>query len=83
MCALLHYLDDFLLIGKPHSDECAVSLELTEAVCRLLGVPLAMLKREGPSCLLVFLGILIDTMAMELRLPPERLERLVRTICQW
>ena len=83
VCALLHYLDDFLLIGKPHSDECAVSLELTEAVCRLLGVPLAMLKREGPSCLLVFLGILIDTMAMELRLPPERLERLVRTIGQW
>ena len=80
---LLHYLDDFLFIGKPQSDECAVSLELTEATCQELRLPLAMRKREGPACLLGFLGILIDTVAMELRLPPERLERLVRVIRQW
>ena len=82
-CALLHYLDDFLLVGKPESEECAASLELTRTVCQQLGVPLAMHKLEGPSCSLVFLGIVIDTVAMELRLPSERLVRLGRLIGQW
>ena len=82
-CTMIHYLDDFLLIGKPRSEECAVSLELTQAVCRQLGVPLAMHKLEGPSNALVFLGIMVDTVAMELRLPSERLGRLTRTINQW
>ena len=82
-CALLHYLDDFLIIGKPQSEECAGSVALTQAVCQKLGVPLAMHKCEGPSCSLTFLGILIDTVAMELQLPPERLERLGKTVEQW
>ena len=77
-CALLHYLDDFLIIGKPQSEECAGSVALTQAVCQKLGVPLATHKCEGPSCSLTFLGVL-----MELRLPPERLERLAKTVNQW
>ena len=82
-CALLHYLDDFLIIGKPQSEECAGSVVLTQAVCWKLGVPLAMHKCKGPSCSLTFLGILIDAMVMELWLPPERLGRLAKTVDQW
>ena len=79
----MHYLDDFLIIGKPQSEECAGSVALTQAVCQKLGVLQAMRKCEGPTCSLTFLGVLIDTMAMELCLPPKRLEQLAKTVNQW
>ena len=50
-CPLLHYLDDFLLVRGAGSEECAVSLRVTQEVCRQFGVPLAMHKLEGPSML--------------------------------
>ena len=37
----LHYLDDFLLIGKPQSGECDAALQLALSVCSELGVPIA------------------------------------------
>ena len=82
-CPLLHYLDDFLLVGGVGSEECTVSLRVTQEVCRQLGVPLAMYKLEGPVCCLTFLGITIDTEAMELRLPADKLARLRSMIQQW
>lgn len=45
------------------------------STCRL-GIPVAVQKTEGPSTTLVFLGILIDTYAFELRLPIDKLSRL-------
>ena len=66
-----HYLDDFITIGPPGSDVCNASLDRILAVCRDLGVPLAIEKLEGPSQCLVFLGIEIDTVRCQLRLPAE------------
>ena len=43
-------------------------------------MPLALEKMEGPACALTFLGIYIDTVAQEIRLPEEKLAHLVR---QW
>ena len=40
-------------------------------------------KTEGPSTLLVFLGILIDTETFELRLPAEKLSRLQEAMRLW
>ena len=82
-CPLLHYLDDFLLVGRAGSDECATSLQVAQKVCQQLGVPLAMHKLEGPACCLTFLGITIDTEAMVLRLPEVKLARLGGMIQQW
>ena len=69
----LHYLDDFLFIGEPESRECADALRTAEEVCAWLGIPLAWEKREGPECVLGFLGVELDTNRMELRLPREKL----------
>ena len=77
---LLHYLDDFLLVGGVGSEECAASLRVTQEVCRQLGVPLVMHKLDGPACCLTFL---IDTEAMELRLPADKLAQLGSMIQQW
>ena len=79
----LHYLDDFLLFGDPNSPQCEVSLRQALARCTQLGVPVAPGKTEGPSTILVFLGIEIDTLSMSLRLPAVKLDRLRRGIQRW
>ena len=68
-CKVIHYLDDFLFVGKPVSSLCAEALQAALRLCRRLGVPVAMGKLQGPATSLTFLGIEMDTEAMELRLP--------------
>ena len=80
---LWHYLDDFFTCGPIHSRECAANLQCLVDVCKHLGVPLAEEKLEGPSDCLVFLGIVIDTVKGELRLPVQKLERLQRQLGGW
>ena len=72
----LHYLDDFLFLGNPGSDECARNLAIALSSCSSLGLPVAPHKVEGPSSTLVFLGIEIDTVSGILRLPADKLQRL-------
>ena len=82
-CDLLHYLDDFLFMGAPGTKRCQETLNLAQDTCNRLGVPLAYHKLEGPATQLVFLGIVLDTHKLELRLPEEKLARLAETITQW
>ena len=70
---ILQYLDDYLTIDKPESKECQQNLETIQKVGDHLGVPLKLEKIEGPTTSLVFLGILINTTKMELRLPDGKL----------
>ena len=72
----MQYLDDFLLVGPPDSPACQHDLEIFTQVCKELGVTLATKKVEGPSTSLTFLGILIDTHNMEIRLPEDKLQRI-------
>ena len=78
-----HYLDDFIILGRPDSPECQQALASPNSVCDQLGVPLAAHKKEGPATCLTFLGIKIDTHACELRLPQYKLDRLGNLLSQW
>lgn len=78
-----HYLDDFIIVAPPNSQECSNSLEVIEKVCSTLGVPIAAHKREGPTTCLTFLGIEINTITAELRLPQEKLQRIVSLLGEW
>lgn len=80
---VFHYLDDFIIVGLPGSPECQEALDLLERVCRELSIPLAVHKRDGPTTCIVFLGIVIDTITGELRLPTEKLERLKALLRLW
>lgn len=75
-----HYLDDFVIIGPPHSPQCAESLAIVDQECVTLCIPMA---AQGPSTCLPVLGIVIDTVAGELRLPADKLERLQALLGQW
>ena len=79
----LHYLDDFLLIGPPHSPACQQNLNTFIQLCTNLGVPLASEKIEGPSTSLTFLGITLDTANMEIRLPQDKLLRIKASLTKW
>ena len=78
-----HYLDDWITIGSPGSSECEENCALMTATFDRLGCPLAQDKTEGPTTCLEYLGIEIDTVALEMRLPPHKLERLRTTLQEW
>ena len=65
---LIHYLDDYLTMGPPQSTVCQQNLNIFISLCSELDVPLAAEKLEGPSTSLSFLGIILDTERMEIRL---------------
>lgn len=77
-----HYLDDFLLMGKPSTGECASLLEAFSFLAQELGVPLAADKTKGPTMRLTYLGIELDTIAQSSRLPGEKVTALKETILQ-
>ena len=76
----VHYIDDFLTAGRPGSPECSTHLEIIKRVCAVLGFPLKWEKMAGPCTLIEFLGILLDTIKMELRLPEEKVQQLVELL---
>ena len=81
-----HYLDDFITIGHPGSEECITHLHLLINLCIQLGIPLATEKVEkvkGPSTCLPFLGIKIDSVAQELWLLAEKLSELGSLLKEW
>ena len=80
---VLHCLDDYIVVAPPDSDECARAVRVLEHTCNRLGVPMAADKNEGPVTVLIFFGILVDTVAGELRLPEDKLERLKNLLQQW
>ena len=80
---VMHYLNDFLMLGPPSSNQCHQSLKAFKQTCQQLGVPLAMEKVEGPSTSLTFLGITMDTVQMEIQLPDDKLARIRQCIDQW
>ena len=81
--SLFHYLDDFITVGMPGSSECATNLRLIKQCCEDTGTPLEADKAEGPTTHLTFLGMELDSMAMQMKLPDEKLMSLRRLTNEW
>ena len=76
-CERIHNcIYDFLFWGPPGSQQCSLALERTIEVCARLGLPTAPNKTVEPTTCLTFLGIEIDSISQELRLPPNKLSQL-------
>ena len=78
-----HYLDDFITMGAPNSEECRSNLDRMLSVCRQLGVPVAQEKCAGPTAVMVFLGFELDSNRMVVRLPEEKLRRTLAMVQEW
>ena len=81
--SIFHCIDNFIVVGPPESEVCELSLRTLTQTCDILGVPIAHEKTEGPATPLTVLGIELDTAAMEMRLPSEKLERLSTLLKYW
>ena len=68
-----HYLDDFLFACLYKSNDCAFLMQTFSRICEDLGVPLAANKTFGPTHVLVYLGLEIDTWEMCVRIPFDKL----------
>ena len=80
---VFHYLDDFLIVGNPASEQCKVDLQRLLEVFGRLHIPVAFEKLDGPAMIIIFLGIELDTQLMILRLPQEKLSELRTLLTQW
>ena len=82
-----HFLDDFFIIGpqtpKIPNQGCKESLTSMCLTFKALNIPLAKGKTEGPSQVLEFLGIIIDSERMEARLPENKVTRLKEELAIW
>jgi len=80
---LFHYLDDYFLVGPPNSHCCNNWLQVLLDECACLRVPIAAHKTESPATEVTFLGIMMDTVRGELRLPQDKLGRLSKLLAEW
>ena len=67
---MVHVLDDFLIIA-PSSHEASIQLERFLDFCEECGIPMSPEKTEGPSQVMIFLGITLDVPNSMMVLPEE------------
>ena len=76
-----HILDDFLIMEPParvppQDRTCQQSLTAMMLTFKNLNIPVAPGKTQGPATVLEFMGIILDSVRMEARLPGDKIERL-------
>lgn len=71
----INYLDDFCVIGRD-AGRCAEAQCMLVCILRRLGFYVSFKKLSSPACVTRFLGIDIDSIKMELRLPEDKLIKL-------
>lgn len=74
---IIHYFDDFLFVSPVGSDQCRFHLDTFKFYMARFGVPLSSEKTEGPTTVLSFLGIEIDSGLMVFCLPGDKLTKLL------
>lgn len=71
-----HYLDDFIFAGAANSRDCECLMDTFAQISDELGIPLADEKTDGPTTVIQFLGFVIDTDRLMVRIPEEKLHKL-------
>jgi hypothetical protein len=80
-----HYLDDFLMLFTPSSQPsmCSAAVEWVMGLGRELGLVFQDSKTVWPTTQIEFLGLELDSVAMEARLPPDKLVFLKTLLQHW
>ena len=82
VCFVMHYLDNFMLIGAPNTPKCAEDLGVLLQIFERLGLPTATNKLEGPTFYLNLLGFQMDMGAMENRISQEKMQELQKLLAE-
>ena len=78
-----HYLDDYFTCGAPNTMECETNLVIMSHVCKQLGFSLQPEKLVYPTTQLEYIGIVIDSVSMELRISSDRLNEILLELQIW
>lgn len=70
-----HYLDDFIFLGKSGTKDCSKLMSDFKHICDDMNIPLNPDKSEGPVTVLTYLGFVLDTDKLEVRIPSEKIEK--------
>ena len=76
---VLAYLDNFLIIVPSHQ-QCQIALDTLIDLLQSLGFTINWSKMVQPSQYLCFLGVIVDTVNRELRLPSDRVSELLELL---
>jgi hypothetical protein len=79
---LIHYVDDFLHFVK-NEQEAKRQLAALLFLFAQLGLPVSQSKIEGPSALMIFLGILFDAIKLTISLAPDRVADIEALLAEW
>ena len=75
----VNYLDDFLVLGHT-KEEAQLAQNIVIKTLRYLGFYISWAKVTPPSKICRYLGLDIDSIEMELRLPKDKLEKLILSV---
>ncbi|KAK3089099.1 hypothetical protein FSP39_000774 [Pinctada imbricata] len=76
----VHVLDDFLFMGPPSTNKCSKALFGFISLCNDIGVPIKHEKTVEPVTRITFLGIEIDSVKFELRLPQDKITKITDSL---
>jgi hypothetical protein len=80
---MIHYIDDYLLISVGSAELAETQLKALLKLFDMLGLPISLEKLEGPTHVLCFLGIQIDTRSMTVALDSVRLSYVQSLLSDW
>ena len=78
-----HYMDDYVTLGPPDSTQCATNLNTMLQVCEDVGFGVNPQKLVKPNVVIEFIGFVVDTIKMELRISDERRQKILAELSHW
>lgn len=75
-----HILNDFFFTGPAGSNNCKKDLTNFLFLCKRIGIPIKMSKTQPPTTKITIYGIEIDSVEMEARLPPDKVEKVRKNL---
>ena len=78
-----HYLDDFFSCGPPNDNTCQNNLDIMQEACEKTGFEVNPEKVSKPSTELEYLGIVIDSQNMILKISDDRLQETLDELDKW
>ena len=72
-----------MTLGLPAFPVCHYTLQACIQLCSILGLPLHPCKLEGLTAYLSILGIELDSMTLQARLPVEKRDRIIALLESW
>ena len=80
---IMHYSDDFFLVCAASLPQATTDMNTAISAFDHFNIPIALDKLEGPSTVITFLGIEIDSTSFTMRLPDDKFTEILDLLKVW